>query len=63
MAERNTMSQEALMVDHEVAGYVQRVLHVILINDHTIDLSIFKEVGTGGTFIDKDHTFENYMYI
>jgi trimethylamine--corrinoid protein Co-methyltransferase len=59
-AEENTMSQEALMIDHEVAGYVQRVLQGILVNDYTTDLSIFKEVGPGGTFIDKMHTHENF---
>jgi len=59
-AEENTMSQEALMVDHEVAGYVQRVLQGILVNDYTTDLSMFKKVGPGGTFIDRQHTFENF---
>lgn len=59
-AEENTMSLEALMIDHEVAGYVQRVIQGILVNDYTTDLSIFKKVGPSGTFIDKMHTLENY---
>ena len=59
-AEENTMSLEALMIDYEVAGYVQRVLQGILVNDYTTDLSIFKKVGPSGTFIDKRHTLENF---
>ncbi len=59
-AEENTMSQEALMIDHEVAGYVQRVLQGIRVNDYTTDLSLFKKVGPGGTFIDRRHTLENF---
>lgn len=59
-AEENTMSQEALMIDYEVACYVQRILQGIRVNDDTMDLSIFKKVGPGGTFIDKRHTFENF---
>ena len=48
------------MIDHEVAGYVQRVLQGILVNDYTTDLSLFKKVGPGGTFIDRRHTLENF---
>ncbi len=59
-AEENTMSQEILMVDHEVAGYVQRVLRGILVNEDTTDLAVFKKVGPGGTFIDRRHTLENF---
>jgi trimethylamine--corrinoid protein Co-methyltransferase len=59
-AEENVMSQEALMIDCEVAGYVQRILQGIRVNDYTTDLSPFKEVGPGGTFIDKMHTHENF---
>jgi trimethylamine---corrinoid protein Co-methyltransferase len=58
--EENTMSQEVLMIDHEVAGYANRVLGGIRVNDHTTDLSGFREVGPGGTFIDKMHTYENF---
>jgi trimethylamine---corrinoid protein Co-methyltransferase len=59
-AEENTMSKEVLMIDNEITGYVQRILQGVDVNDHTTDLSILKEVGPGGTFIDKRHTFENY---
>ncbi len=59
-AEENTMSLEILMIDHEVAGYTQRVMQGILVNDHTTDLSIFKETGAGGLFLATDHTFNNF---
>jgi trimethylamine--corrinoid protein Co-methyltransferase len=59
-AEENTMAQEILMVDHEVAGYTQRILRGILVNDDTTDLTLFKKVGPGGTFIDRRHTLENF---
>ena len=59
-AEENAISQEVLMIDHEVACYTERVLQGILVNDYTTDLSIFREVGPGGTFIDTEHTFDNF---
>lgn len=60
LAEENTMSLETLMIDHEITGYVRRVLGGILADDETTDLSIFREVGPGGNFVDKDHTMEHF---
>ncbi|UCE55938.1 MAG: trimethylamine methyltransferase family protein [Desulfobacterales bacterium] len=59
-AEENTMSQEILMIDHEVACYAQRVLQGILVNDNTINLSIFKDAAPTGTYLDTEHTLENF---
>ncbi|MBW2121841.1 MAG: trimethylamine methyltransferase family protein [Deltaproteobacteria bacterium] len=60
LAEENTVSLESLMLDHEVAGYVRRVVAGILVDDETTDLSIFREVGPGGNFLDRDHTMEHF---
>jgi len=60
LAEENAMSLETLMVDHEITGYVKRVLQGISISDDTTDLSIFEEVGPGGGFVDKDHTLDHF---
>lgn len=60
LGEENTMSLEALMIDYDVAGYVQRVCRGIRVDDETTDLSLFKKVGPGGTFIDRRHTLENF---
>ncbi len=60
LAEENTMSLEALMIDHEITGYVGRVLQGILIDDEATELSIFRDVGPGGNFIGHDHTLEHF---
>jgi len=60
LAEENTMSLEALMIDHEITGYVGRVLQGILIDDEATVLSIFRDVGPGGNFIGHDHTLEHF---
>ncbi|MBT4077430.1 MAG: hypothetical protein HOE78_12685, partial [Gammaproteobacteria bacterium] len=54
-AEENSMSKEVLMIDNEIASYTRRVLQGVLVNDETTDLSLFKEVGPGGMFIDHKH--------
>lgn len=60
LAEENTMSLETLLIDHEVAGYVRRVLQGIAVNDETTEISVFQDVGPGGTFIGHDHTLDHF---
>lgn len=49
-------SLEQLIIDNECAGYMKRVLRGFEVNDETLAFDLIKEVGIGGTFIDRDHT-------
>ncbi len=60
LAEENAISLETLAVDHEVCNYVKRVLEGIRVDEDTVDLSIFEQVGPGGHFVDKRHTLDNF---
>jgi trimethylamine--corrinoid protein Co-methyltransferase len=60
LAEENAISLETLAVDHEVCSYVRRVLEGIRVDEDTVDLSIFEQVGPGGHFIDKRHTLDHF---
>jgi len=60
LAEENAISLETLAIDHEVCGYVERVLQGIEVSDDTTDLSIFEDVGPAGHFVDKRHTLEHF---
>jgi len=60
LAGMNAVSFETLVIANEIIGYVKRILQGIQVNDATTDLSIFKEVGPRGTFIDTNHTFEYF---
>lgn len=59
-ADENAISLETLVIDNEVAGWIKWVKKGIEVNDATLDLSVFKEVGPGGDFIRTRHTRENF---
>jgi trimethylamine--corrinoid protein Co-methyltransferase len=59
-ADENAISLETLIIDHEVTGWIKRVLQGITVNDDTTDLSVFKEVGPGRDFVSSLHTMENF---
>jgi N-methylhydantoinase A/oxoprolinase/acetone carboxylase beta subunit len=59
-ADENAISLETLIIDHEVTGWIKRVLQGITVNADTTDLSVFKEVGPGGDFVSALHTMENF---
>jgi len=59
-ADENAISLETLIIDNEIAGWIKWVKKGIEVNDRTLDLSIFKEVGPGGDFIRAKHTRENF---
>jgi trimethylamine--corrinoid protein Co-methyltransferase len=60
LAEMNAASLETLMIDHEITAYVRRVLKGIEVADDTIDLTVFKDVGPRGCFIQTDHTYKHF---
>jgi len=65
-ADENAISVEILLIDHEVTGWIKRVMQGIAVTDETTDLTVFKEIGSGGDFVSTKHTRENFrkeMYI
>ncbi len=60
LADENAFSLETLMIDHEITRYVARILEGIRVDDDTVDLSVFEEVGPGGHFLDRAHTVEHF---
>jgi len=59
-ADENAISLETLVIDCEIAGWIKKVKKGIEVNDRTLDLTVFKEVGPGGDFIRAKHTRENF---
>jgi trimethylamine--corrinoid protein Co-methyltransferase len=56
----NCMSYEKFIIDDEMCGMVKRMNKGFNVNDDTLGLDAIKEVGPGGHFLDKDHTFEHF---
>jgi trimethylamine--corrinoid protein Co-methyltransferase len=56
----NCMSYEKFIMDDEICGMVKRIRKGYEVNPDTLALDVIKEVGPGGHFLDKDHTFEHF---
>jgi trimethylamine:corrinoid methyltransferase-like protein len=56
----NCMSYEKFIIDDEMCGMMKRIKRGYNVNDDTLGLDVIKEVGPGGHFLDKDHTFEHF---
>ncbi len=56
----NCMSYEKFIIDDEMCGMVKRMQKGYDINPDTLGLDLIKEVGPGGHFLDKDHTFDHF---
>jgi len=51
-----TVSYEKLVIDDEIIGMCLRVLRGIEVNDDTLALDLFEQVGPGGDFLAQEHT-------
>jgi trimethylamine---corrinoid protein Co-methyltransferase len=49
-----------LTICDEMIAYVRRVLKNFIVNTETIAVDMIHKVGPGGSFINEDHTLENY---
>jgi trimethylamine--corrinoid protein Co-methyltransferase len=49
-------SLDMLIMQHELIGFVERLMRSFEVNDETLALDVVKEVGSGGTFMDHEHT-------
>lgn len=56
----NCVSYEKLIIDHEIIGMVKRINQGVEVNEETLAYDLTAEIGPQGTFIDTDHTLENY---
>jgi len=56
----NCMSYEKFIIDDEMCGMVKRIKRGYEVNPETLAIDIIKEVGPGGHFLDKDHTFDHF---
>ena len=56
----NCMSYEKFIIDDEMCGMVKRIKRGYEVNPETLAFDIIEEVGTGGHFLDKDHTFDHF---
>jgi trimethylamine--corrinoid protein Co-methyltransferase len=56
----NCISYEKFIIDDEMCGMVKRIKRGYEVNAATIAEDVIKEVGPGGHFLDKDHTFDHF---
>ena len=56
----NCMSYEKFIIDDELCGMVKRIQKGFEVNPETLALDVIKNVGPGGHFLDKDHTFNHF---
>jgi trimethylamine--corrinoid protein Co-methyltransferase len=53
-------SLEMLVFQHEVIGYVERVMRGVTVDAEHLALEVIDEVGPGGIFIDQEHTVRHF---
>jgi trimethylamine--corrinoid protein Co-methyltransferase len=56
----NCMSYEKFVIDDEMCGMVRRIQRGYEVNPDTLAFDVVREVGPGGHFLDKDHTFDHF---
>jgi trimethylamine--corrinoid protein Co-methyltransferase len=56
----NCMSYEKFIIDDELCGMVKRIQRGFEVTPETLALDVIKNVGPGGHFLDKDHTFDHF---
>ncbi len=49
-----------LMLQHELIGYVERILRGIEVSDETLGLDVIREVGHDGQFLAQPHTVQHF---
>jgi trimethylamine--corrinoid protein Co-methyltransferase len=49
-----------LLMQHEVIGFIERILRGIRFDDETIGLDVIRKVGPGGNYLAEEHTFNHF---
>jgi len=55
-----TSSFESVLFTDEIIGYIKRMLRPIKIDEETVPLRIMEDVGPGGSFLQENHTVNNF---
>jgi len=53
-------SLDMLLMQHELIGFVERVMQGLRVEEDSFGLDLIKEVGPGGKFIDSEHTARHF---
>ncbi len=53
-------SLDVLMMQHELIGFVERMMRGVELSDETLGLDVIAEVGPGGSFISHEHTAAHF---
>jgi trimethylamine--corrinoid protein Co-methyltransferase len=49
-----------LVMQHELLGYVERIMRGVNVSDEALGLDVIREVGHDGTFLDQMHTVQHF---
>ncbi len=49
-----------LLMQHEVIGYIERILRGIEFSDETLGLDVIRKVGGNGNYLAEEHTFNHF---
>jgi trimethylamine---corrinoid protein Co-methyltransferase len=55
-----TFSPAQLVIHDEIVGWVRRQLRGVEVNEQTIPMDLIEQVGIGGSYLETDHTLENF---
>jgi trimethylamine---corrinoid protein Co-methyltransferase len=55
-----TVSLESLVIDHEICGFIHRLLQGITTDDKSIGIDVMEKVGPGGHFLSQPHTLASF---
>ena len=53
-------SLDMLVMQHEIIGYVERLMRGIEISDEALGLDVIRSVGPGGAYVDQMHTVKHF---
>ncbi len=53
-------SLDMLVMQHELIGFVERIMRGMQVDEEALAVEVVKEVGSGGSFIAYDHTLAHY---
>ena len=53
-------SPTMLVMQHEIIGFVERIMRGIRFDNETLGLDVIRKTGPGGNYLAEDHTFEHF---
>jgi trimethylamine--corrinoid protein Co-methyltransferase len=56
----NCISYEKFIIDDELCGMVKRIKQGYEVNADKLAMEVIREVGPGGHYLDRDHTFDHF---